>query len=43
MAIYRCAICDNFVDDDWHPCTEYGDNELICPTCAEEQDENSED
>jgi len=36
MGIYRCAVCDEFIDDDWHPLhiTEDGD---LCPACYEEQ------
>lgn len=35
MAIYRCEITDNMVDDDWDPGTEYGDG-LICEEAVEQ-------
>ena len=42
MAIYYCAECDNYIDNDWFPCEEYK-GELICPDCALElTDENEE-
>lgn len=35
MAIYLCHECDEFIDDDWDPCTEVN-GELVCPACVEE-------
>ena len=34
MSIYICAVCDQYIDDDWNPGEMYGD-ELICQNCAE--------
>ena len=37
--IYRCPICEEFVDDDWQagtPGEEYNfPADLICPACVE--------
>ena len=39
MAIYRCDICDQYIDDDYSPCTEsLVNSELICPSCFEEEE-----
>lgn len=35
MAIYNCIKCDNYIDDDYNPGTEY-DNDLICQFCIED-------
>lgn len=39
MAIYYCQECDNYIDDDYHPCVPHPSKplELLCPTCAEER------
>lgn len=44
MAMYKCSGCDEYVDDDWLPCTEDKKTEfgLLCPDCAMEREEESE-
>ncbi len=34
MAIILCADCELWVDDDYDPCEERPDGQLICPECA---------
>ncbi len=49
MAIYRCNLCDNFIDNDYHPCAEdprQGQgHELVCEDCLVDLEEevNGED
>lgn len=41
MAVYRCAECDTWKDDDYFPCEAHPQNpssELICPACMVELD-----
>ncbi len=37
MAVYRCNLCDSFIDDDYHPCEEDPrqgyEHELVCEDC----------
>jgi hypothetical protein len=49
MSVYLCAVCDSFVDNDWHPCTEMSLREdnpsvkgLVCPECFVELPEAEE-
>ena len=35
MAVYNCPDCDQYIDDDYHPCTDI-DGDLYCPACVEE-------
>ena len=35
MSIYRCAICDEYQDEDFNVCEEWGDG-LICEDCYTE-------
>jgi len=42
MAVYFCAWCDRYVDDDWYPCEEI-DGELVCPRCVEEKETPDEE
>lgn len=39
MAMYYCKSCDNYIDDDYHPCVQHPSQplELICPDCAMNQ------
>lgn len=39
MSIYYCLSCDNYIDNDYHPCVLHPTRpaELLCPTCAEEK------
>jgi len=38
--MYRCNECQNFIDNDYHPCEEdtrpdfVGQHLLLCPACA---------
>lgn len=35
MGMYYCNNCDNYIDNDYHPCEEWiGD--LVCPSCYED-------
>ena len=45
MAMYICSRCGNYIDDDWHPCTEDPKDELglMCPECAVEIEEENYD
>ena len=42
MGIYVCAHCDNYIDNDYNPCTEYQNN-LICPDCDEKIPEDQKE
>jgi hypothetical protein len=39
MSIYRCSSCDNYIDNDHWPCSEF-QNGLICPDCEIKREEN---
>ena len=35
MSVYKCDVCDNWVDDDYHPMVLGKKFTYYCPTCAE--------
>lgn len=41
MAIYLCAKCDRFFDDDYDPCEEVN-GDLVCPGCYECEEEDGQ-
>jgi len=45
MAMYMCAECDSWLDDDYYPCQEHptSKTELICPDCLLELEERMEE
>jgi len=45
MAVIHCNECDQFVDDDYFPCEvdPRDDCEMICPSCAEDSEEEDDD
>ena len=44
MAMFICNKCGNYVDNDYHPCSQDPNDELglICPECAFEMEEEKE-
>lgn len=42
MGVYRCPLCEEFIDNDYFPCEEIN-GELVCPKCAELDEEEDED
>ena len=45
MSIYRCGICEEYKDADFHGCEEHPTNEMecICESCCENLPENLND
>ena len=41
MAIYRCEVCEQLIDDDYFPCVEHPTDPtaFCCEACAEEIEE----
>ena len=45
MGMYNCSRCDRqYIDNDWHPCTEDPKEHLglMCPICAQDAEGEAE-
>ena len=36
MGMYRCDECQELKDDDYSPCIEWNEGQLLCESCQEE-------
>ena len=42
MSCYLCHLCQNLIDNDYHPCEEY-QGQLICDDCAAQLQDKDND